>query len=231
MPADTDMIQSIRASEPLVKPRAILFDWDSTLADNWQAIHGAMNTTLTAMGQAAWTLEQSRQRIKSSLRDSFPTVFGERWRDAMQIYRDAYTVSLLNLLREMPGAGRMLAGLQDRGLYLGVLSNKMGRYLRLEAQHLGWTGHFSRLIGAHDASEDKPAVAPVDLALSGSGIARGAEVWFVGDTDIDIRCAINAGCTPVLLRETPPGPGEFDHALPARHLDNCPALARLLEQL
>ena len=27
-------------------PRAILFDWDNTLADNWAAIHGAMNVTL-----------------------------------------------------------------------------------------------------------------------------------------------------------------------------------------
>lgn len=214
-----------------VKPRAILFDWDSTLADNWQAIHAAMNVALTSMGQAAWTLEQSRQRIKSSLRDSFPTVFGERWREAMHIYRDAYTASHLDLLREMPGAGHMLAGLRGRGLYLGVVSNKMGHYLRLEAEHLGWTGYFGRLVGAHDTAEDKPAVAPVDLALSGSGIERGAEVWFVGDTDLDMRCAINAGCTPVLLRKAPPSPGEFAHAMPAHHFDNCMALARLVDQL
>ena len=42
-------------SDRLPPPRAILFDWDNTLADNWAAIHGAMNATLVAMGQAPWT--------------------------------------------------------------------------------------------------------------------------------------------------------------------------------
>jgi phosphoglycolate phosphatase len=219
------------AAAGLVKPRAILFDWDSTLADNWQAIHDAMNLTLAAMGQPEWSMEQSRTRIKASLRDSFPVIFGGRWREATHVYRDAYTAIHLGHLKEMPGAGRMLAGLQDTGLYLGVVSNKMGRYLRLEADHLGWTGYFGRLVGAHDAPEDKPAVAPVDLALSSSGVARSAEVWFVGDTDLDMRCAIAAGCTPILLRAAAPGPAEFDHARPARHLGDCKALGRLIAEL
>ncbi|MGH6930806.1 MAG: HAD family hydrolase [Dongiaceae bacterium] len=216
---------------PLARPKAILFDWDSTLADNWQAIHAAMNATLSAMGHATWTIEQSRQRIKSSLRDGFPTIFGENWRQAMTIYRDAYTASHLEHLREMPGAGAMLAALHGSGLYLGVVSNKIGKYLRLEAGHLGWTGYFGRLVGAHDAQEDKPAVAPVELALEGSGMARGVEIWFVGDTDLDMRCAINAGCTPVLMRMPPLSDGEFEHAMPACHVRDCPALARLVGQL
>ena len=33
-------------------PRAILFDWDNTLADNWTAITTAMNATLAAMDRA-----------------------------------------------------------------------------------------------------------------------------------------------------------------------------------
>ena len=215
----------------LPRPRAILFDWDSTLADNWQAIHAAMNVTLAAMGQTTWTLEQSRDRIKSSLRDSFPALFGARSREAAQVYRDAYTANHLTHLREMPGAGDMLVALHGRELYLGVVSNKMGRYLRLEAQHLNWTGYFRRLVGAHDAPEDKPAVAPVDLALAGSGITRGGDVWFVGDTDLDMHCAINAGCTPILLRATTPAPGEFASAAPAHHVQGCAALGRLLDQL
>jgi phosphoglycolate phosphatase len=218
-------------SVDLERPRAILFDWDNTLADNWQAIHAAMNSTLVALGRESWSLEQSRQRIKASLRDSFPALFGDRWREAMHIYRDAYVENHLALLREMPGAGDMLAKLRAGDLYLGVVSNKMGRYLRLEAQHLGWAGYFGRLVGAHDTAEDKPAVAPVELALAESGIGRGRQVWFVGDTDIDMRCAINAGCMPVLLRADPPAAAEFDGATPALHLQDCSALTRLLDQL
>jgi phosphoglycolate phosphatase len=215
----------------LPPPRAILFDWDNTLADNWSAIHGAMNATLIAMGQPPWTLAQSRNHIKASLRDSFPLLFGERWREAIGIYRDAFERAHLTELREMPAAGAMLADLRERGLYLAVVSNKAGRYLRVEAEHLGWTRYFGRLVGAQDAATDKPSVAPVDMALAGSGLARGADVWFVGDADIDMACAVNAGCTPVLLRDRPPGAEEFAFGRPLCHVADCAEFADLLAQL
>jgi phosphoglycolate phosphatase len=215
----------------LPPPRAVLFDWDNTLADNWAAIYAAMNATLVAMGQSPWTLVQSRAHIKASLRDSFPLLFGDRWREAIGIYRDAFEREHLANLREMPDAGAMLAGLQRSGLYLAVVSNKAGRYLRVEAAHLGWTGYFGRLVGAQDAETDKPSVAPVEMALAGSGVERGADVWFVGDADIDMACAVNAGCTPVLLRDQPPGAGEFASGRPLRHVRDCAGLAALVAQL
>jgi phosphoglycolate phosphatase len=215
----------------LPPPRAILFDWDNTLADNWAAIHGAMNATLIAMGQLPWTLAQSRNQIKASLRDSFPLLFGERWREAIGIYRHAFERVHLAELREMPAAGAMLVGLRDRGLYLAVVSNKAGRYLRVEAAHLGWTPYFGRLVGAQDAETDKPSVAPVEMALAGSGLERGADIWFVGDADIDMACAVNAGCTPVLLRDRPPGAEEFATGRPLGHALNCAGLADLVAQL
>lgn len=215
----------------LPPPRAILFDWDNTLADNWGVIHGAMNETLIAMGRSPWTLAQSRDSIKASLRDSFPRLFGERWREAIGIYRDAFEREHLTGLREMPAAGAMLAGLRQRGLYLAVVSNKAGRYLRLEADQLGWTSYFGRLVGAQDAETDKPSVAPVEMALAGSGVRRGPDVWFVGDADIDMTCAVNAGCTPVLLRDRAPAANEFASGQPRAHVWDCAGFADLVGQL
>lgn len=212
-------------------PRAVLFDWDNTLVDNWPVIHEALNAALTAMGHHPWSLEETRARVRASLRDSFPRMFGERWHEAEKIYYDTFSASHLRRLREMPGAGRMLAALAERGLYLAVVSNKQGRFLRLEADQLSWTGLFGRLVGARDAPQDKPAIEPVDLALSGSGIPRGADVWFVGDTEIDVDCAANAGCVPVLLRAEPPGDHEFVRNRPAGHVPDCAALAALIGRL
>lgn len=218
-------------SERLDPPRAILFDWDNTLADNWTAILDAMNETLATFGLSRWTLAESRERIKASLRDSFPRLFGERWREAITVYRQAFEREHLPQLREMPGAAAMLQQLRAQGLYLAVVSNKSGRYLRREAVHLGWDEHFDRLVGAQDAVADKPAVAPVDLALAGSGIVRGPHVWFVGDADIDVTCARNAGCMPILLRDRPPGDHEFAVDSRPRHLRNCAELAEFAAQL
>lgn len=187
----------MRASLP--RPRAILFDWDNTLVDNWGAIHASINRTLTAMGHQPWTLEETRIKVARSLRDSFPILFGDRWKEARKIFYDSFEAVHLDVLKPLPGAADMLAALKDRGLYLAVVSNKTGRYLRSESDRLGWSKFFSRLVGATDASADKPAVEPVELALDGSGIARSGEVWFVGDGAIDMECAINAQLTPIFF--------------------------------
>jgi phosphoglycolate phosphatase len=183
----------------LPRPKAILFDWDNTLVDNWGAIHAAINLTLVAMGHKPWTLEETHRNVARSLRDSFPVLFGDRWEEARKIFYDSFEAVHLEQLRALPGAGEMLANLSTRGIYLAVVSNKTGRYLRAEAEQLGWTGYFKRLVGATDAAVDKPAVEPVDMALAGSGVTRGPEVWFVGDGAIDLECAVNAGLTPIFF--------------------------------
>ena len=216
------------SARPQGSPRAILFDWDNTLVDNWPVISDSMNAVFAAFGMPHWTLAETKARTRASLRDSFPRLFGDRAKEAGRIFSDHFASRHLAELREMPGAGALLRRLKASGIYLGIVSNKRGRFLRLEADHLGWTGHFAKLVGAADAHEDKPSVAPVELALEGSGIFRGPDVWFVGDADIDIECAIKAGCVPVLLRAEAPGAAEFEIHRPSLHFSHCDALASRL---
>ncbi|MEX0808134.1 MAG: HAD hydrolase-like protein [Dongiaceae bacterium] len=216
-------------SEPL--PKAVLFDWDNTLVDNWEVIADAMNATLSAMGHPIWTLEETRVRIRASLRDSFPKMFGDRWPEAREIYYRAFAAHHLDKLQPMDGAADLLRALHQRGLYLGVVSNKHGQYLRAEAERLGWTSMFGAIVGAGDAAQDKPAPDPVIRALLPSGIAPGPVVWFVGDADVDMQCGIGTGCRPVLLRAEPPAPGEFEACPPALYRASCHSLRQFMETL
>ena len=208
-------------------PRALLFDWDNTLVDTWGVIHHALTATLKAMGHRPWSLEETRKRVRASARDGFPVLFGDRAEEATAIFYDTFEADHLAKLRARPGAEGMLAELAQAKLVLGVVSNKAGYLLRRESDHLGWTSLFHRLVGANDAPRDKPAVEAVDLALEGSGLARGPAVWFVGDTDIDMHCAVRAGCLPVLLRPEPPEAGEFGESEPRFHVVSCQALVEL----
>jgi phosphoglycolate phosphatase len=192
-----------------VRPRALLFDWDNTLVDSWPTIHEALNTTLAAMGHAPWTLEESKERVRLSLRDSFPPLFKERWEEARQIYLDAFRAVHLDRLRALPGTVELLDHLKGENCHLAVVSNKTGSILRREAERLGWTRYFRRLVGATDAAADKPDFAPVALALEGCEIQAGPDVWFVGDTAVDMQCAVNSGCVPVLLGPADPAGSEF----------------------
>ena len=193
---------------PLRRPRAILFDWDNTLVDSWATIHEALNFLMRAMEKPEWSFAETRERVRLSLRDAFPLHFGERWEEARDIYLDRFRSIHLDRLSALPGRERMLRALVGEGIYLGVVSNKTGELLRREVAGLGWTGFFGSIIGAGDAPADKPAGEPVHLALRPSGIPAGDEVWFVGDTAIDMECARNSGCIAVLLGEVA-APEEF----------------------
>ena len=182
----------------LPAPAAILFDWDNTLVDNWPAIARALNAARRAFGRPPLSEAAVRGTVRQSMRNSFPALFGDDWTEARDIFYDSFRASHLETLRPLAGAAELLRALAGSGLYIGVVSNKNGVYLRREIDRLAWTGLFGRAVGAGDAAEDKPAVAPVDLALRGSGIARSGAVWFVGDAAVDMECAVRAGLTPVL---------------------------------
>lgn len=216
----------------LPRPRAFLFDWDNTLIDSWGAIHHALNVTLEAMGQPTWTLEETQARVRRSARESFSLLFGERAGEALDIFYRTFEADHLEKLRAYEGAEELIEALASRGtFYLAVVSNKRGHILRREVAHLGWDAHFSRLVGANDAARDKPAVEAVDLALADSGLERGPQVWFVGDTDIDMECAVESGCLPVLLRRAPPEEGEFGSLHPRVHVTDCRHLLRTIQDL
>lgn len=212
----------------LPPPQALLFDWDNTLVDTWSTIHHALKVTFEALGERPWTLEETRANVRQSAREAFPALFGSRAEEATRLFYEAFERDHLDHLRERSGASALLAELAQRpDLTLGVVSNKTGRFLRTEAEQLGWAGHFHRLVGATDAARDKPARDPVDLALDESGCVAGPGVWFVGDTDIDLLCAVNAGCTPILIRDEPPAVGEFPGHEPAAYASDFASLLAL----
>jgi phosphoglycolate phosphatase len=215
------------------RPTALLFDWDNTLVDTWATIHEALNVMLPQLGHEPWPLAETRQRVRQSLRDTFPALFGARWEEARKLYLEAFEAIHIERLRPLPGAEALIVALHEEGHYLALVSNKTGTLLRKEVEALGWTRYFARVVGAGDAERDKPHRAPVDLALTGAAPAAMAAVWFVGDTEIDMECAVNAGCVPVLVHAEAPDlapDGAFHRAPPALHFPDCTSLARAIIQ-
>lgn len=213
------------------RPTVLLFDWDNTLVDSWGVIHAAMNATLDALGHPRWSRSEAETRIRASLRDSFPGLFGERWREAEKIFYAAFERLHLLQLEPLAGAADLLAWAADAGFYMAVVSNKRGPYLRKEAAHLGWDKFFTTLAGAGDAVRDKPAREHVQLALDPGKLQPGPHVWFIGDTDIDLICAHNNGCVPVLIRPQPPHAGEFGEAAPKHFFPELSGLQAALSAL
>jgi phosphoglycolate phosphatase len=181
----------------LQAPRAILWDWDNTLVDGWRAITAANNVAFAAFGLPAWTEAETRARAVGSIRDTFPKLFGPDWERARGLFFAAFDAQHLGWLRTMPGAEAALSA--AAAWPQAVVSNKTGHYLRREVMHLRWDSRFGALVGAGDASADKPHPAPIWHALAMIGMHPAPTIWYVGDTGSDMRAARAAGCTAVLL--------------------------------
>lgn len=210
-------------------PRALLFDWDQTLADNLEIVHRAWNAALAAAGLPPITPAEARARMRLSPKVLFPTVFGaDGARAARATFYKVVMAGNLECLRPMAGAEKLMSTVKGRGLAAGVVSNKSGAILRGEVAHMGWGGILTSVVGAGDAAADKPDPAPALMALDALGLAPGPDIWFVGDTDVDMTCACAAGLTPILVRAEPPD-DSFAHTPHARWFADCNSLAALLE--
>jgi len=182
----------------LLRPAALVWDWDNTLVDGWLAIAAGLNAAFATFGLPQWSLEEVKARVRRSLRESFPELFGVDWERARDIFYAEVRARHLGVLTAMPGseaalrAGAALAP-------MAVNSNKQGALLRAEAEQLGWASLFRALVGAGDAVADKPDPAPMRLALRDCGVEPGPAVWYIGDTALDMQAARAAGCTAVLL--------------------------------
>jgi phosphoglycolate phosphatase len=178
-------------------PSVLLYDWDNTLVDGWAGIAAALNAVFAEFAMPAWSVADTKARVRVSLRDSFPAMFGAEWERARDIFFAALREEHLLHVRPMPGAvDALVAG---GGWPQGVVSNKAGSFLRAEVTHLGWVGHFGTVIGAGDAAADKPDAAPILLALDRLGRAADRSVWYLGDTALDMAAARAAGVTAVLV--------------------------------
>jgi phosphoglycolate phosphatase len=180
-------------------------------------------------------VKRGREGIHHSLRDSFPRIFGDDWERAREVYYKNFLECHIEEISILPQMTDMLNLLSSTDIYLAIVSNKTGKYLREEVEHLGLNHHFDKVVGATDAKADKPHPDPVHLALDGAGIAAGDDVWFIGDSMTDIECAVATNCVPVLFGDNVPmddpehvWPIDYAHVL---HVKDHNELITLLKEI
>lgn len=216
----------------LPAPRAVVFDWDNTLVDTWPVIHASFETTLKAMGQQPWSLEQTKDRVSKSLRDAFPELFGDRWEEAREIYYSAFESVHLQALEPLDQALSLLDHVQGRGIPMALVSNKTGKYLRREVDHLTWNRYFQAVVGAGDAPRDKPNPEALGMAMAPMKMEMGPDIWFVGDSRSDLELARNAGCSGILVHPDPErAKTAFSDCMPRSQVLNLAQLIYVLDNV
>lgn len=187
--------------ENFKKPRAVFFDWDGTLADTYQFLNEAHSHVRGRFGLAPFAEGEYKNYFGKPRETLYPLIYGQDNFAQAKIWFEEYVVANREQIKPLAGADEMLTMAHDVGYAMGVVSNKKSEYIAAEAQLYGWSDYFLSIVGAGDAAKDKPSTAPLLMALDMAGLSDVAmgELWFVGDTDSDLKCAAAMGCVSVLI--------------------------------
>lgn len=201
--------------------RAVLFDFDGTLADSFGAITASVNHVRAAYGLPPLPETTVREYVGLGLSQLMEDLLpGVPAADAVARYREHHTAVMLGGTKLLPGVLDTLTALHQRGYRLALCSNKAVAFTRELVRHLGLAPLFDAVLGPEDAGgRGKPAPDMLLEALGRLGVSP-KEAVYVGDMAVDVRAGRAAGLPvwlvpgPAVGRERPADAGP-DRILPA----------------
>ncbi len=212
-----------------MRPQGVLFDFDGTLADSFDAIIASTNHVRRHFGYTELPGEQIRRLVGLGLaqlmRDVVPQVLPD---EAIAVYRSHHPTVMQSGTRLFPGVAETLAELQRRGYRLAVCSNKAVAFTRQLVQHLGVADYFREVLGPEEVGgQAKPHPAMLQLAMQRLNLPPTATLY-VGDMIVDIQTARAAGVPVWIVTTGTQEPALLQAQQPDRLLANLPELLHWL---
>jgi HAD superfamily hydrolase (TIGR01509 family) len=179
---------------------AVVFDLDGTLLDTMASAPAAYASALRALGGpavspadvvATWHIGPAPMVLAYFLgRPATPD-------DLECLYRHTATASAG--VRAFPGVPEMLHALRAAGYRLGVFTSATGRIAKPVLGRSGIARFFATVICGDNVDRSKPDPEGLLLACRRLGVTTG-EAAYVGDAEVDLRCARAAGAAGIHAR-------------------------------
>jgi len=177
--------------------KAILFDFDGTLADTVEGIILTMRHTLIEMGLPAPSDAEMVQTIGLPLWRSLQIVGGftdeKTTEEAVETYRRLFPTFELEHIKMFPKVVENVKLLKNRGLRLAICTSRGAGSLTRILTRYGIFDEFETMVTASDNLPSKPAPDMVLVLLDRMGL-NPDEAIVVGDTTFDICMGNAAGC-------------------------------------
>ncbi|GET22467.1 HAD family hydrolase [Prolixibacter denitrificans] len=178
--------------------KGIIFDLDGTLLDTIEDIADSMNRVLSENNLPTHDTEAYRLFVGSGIRNLVKQALPESHRDetTIQAYFETmyglYKENCVKKTRPYDGVTDLLDELAARDLKLAILSNKADEMTQQTARALLPEEYFTIIAGLTDESLKKPNPQKALQMSKEMGIDP-KEMIYVGDTDVDMQTANNAG--------------------------------------
>lgn len=176
--------------------KAVLFDMDGTVLDTVGDLTDAINVALETFGFPKRTSEEVKRFLGKGpahfVNCAVPEGTDEATRQKVLSFYEPYYDSHCQIkTAPYPGIMELMNALKSRGIKLAVISNKQEPAVKaLARQH--FAGLLELAVGTNARIHCKPDPSAVLAAMEALGVEKG-ETLYVGDMDVDLNTARNAG--------------------------------------
>ena len=203
------------------RAKAVLFDFDYTLADSSSAVIDCCNGALASMGLGQAAAVDIRRTIGLSIPDTLARLAGDEHRHREQEFRahwrkrsDVIMVEQTYLYDEAHAA---VQALREAGVAAGIVSTKWRQRIVDVLERESLIDGFSVIVGGDNVAEHKPDPEGLLTAAKNLG-AQPAEVIYVGDSTTDAKAAARAGMQFVAVLSGVTEAHEFEEFEPLKIL-------------
>lgn len=182
--------------------KLVIFDLDGTLLNSIADLAASTNQALQALGFPTHPVESYNYFVGNGINKLFERALPEAERTETNIqkvrslfvpYYDAHNT---DLSRPYDGIEELLQCLQNRGVQLAVASNKYQVATEKLIKYYFPSIHFVSVLGQRDGVPAKPDAGIVMDSFAAAGVSR-QEALYVGDSNVDMQTALNAGVDAV----------------------------------
>ncbi len=175
--------------------RALIFDLDGTLIDSKLDLALAVNAALLELGRGPLEHETIFSYVGQGAPSLIARALGDGATDeeclrGLEFFIKYYSLHKLDNTALYPGVREFLDALA--GMPMAVLTNKPVGASRGILQGLGLADYFRFVFGGNSFDRKKPDPMGVETILREFGAAP-SQVMFVGDSEVDVQTARNAG--------------------------------------
>ncbi|GAA3403349.1 pyrophosphatase PpaX [Paenibacillus hodogayensis] len=175
----------------------VLFDLDGTIVDTNELIIQSFLHALEGETEQPYTRERIIPHMGFPLQEQLRFFTGRDAVDELTVKYRAFNLSKHDeLVKEFPYVREVLAELQQRGIRMGVVTNKMRMTTLMGLKLCGIESYMETVVAIDDVERGKPDPESVRKALELLKIDAG-EALMVGDSKYDIIAGRDAGVKTV----------------------------------
>jgi HAD superfamily hydrolase (TIGR01509 family) len=202
----------------------VLFDWDGTLLDSFEADANAYKYMFGALGMS-WSIAELKRHYSPNWHRVYRAARLPRakWEEADRLWRLSYRKQQPKL---QPGALRALKML-DRRFKLALVSSGSRSRVRRQLREHNVSAMFLTKVCSEDAPRRKPHPAPLRMALEKLR-ALPQTCVYIGDAPEDIEMAHRAGVRAIGVLGGSPVPERLLAASPDAMIETIGDLPALL---